>query len=165
MTPEAPTSLVDRYLRRPHLVTSLVLLAAVVGFVGYRRMPVNLFPDSERPQVAVVTVYPGASAEDVEADVTRAIEKELSAIEQVRRVASVSKDEVSSVSVEFEFTAITPLVAGLWGGGPLPVRASTTLSTPSTWPVEASRLPRHTNVRVWRPRVSWRQPTDIGAPT
>ena len=37
-------STVERYLARPHLITSLVLLAAVVGFVGYRHMPVNLFP-------------------------------------------------------------------------------------------------------------------------
>lgn len=95
---------VEGYLKKPHLVTSLVLLAAVVGFVGYRRMPVNLFPDSERPQIAVVTVYPGASAADVEAEVSRTIEKELSTIEQVRRVTSVSKDEVSSVSVEFEYS-------------------------------------------------------------
>lgn len=95
---------VEGYLKKPHLVTSLVLLAAVVGFVGYRHMPVNLFPDSERPQIAVVTVYPGASAADVESEVSRTVEKELSTIEQVRRVTSVSKDEVSSVSVEFEYT-------------------------------------------------------------
>lgn len=94
---------VQGYLKKPHLVTSLVLLAAVVGFVGYRRMPVNLFPDSERPQVAVVTVYPGASAADVESEVSRTVEKELSTIEQVRRVTSVSKDEVSSVAVEFQY--------------------------------------------------------------
>ena len=97
-------NLVERYLKKPHLLTSLVLLGAVVGFIGYRRMPVNLFPDSERPQIAVVTVYPGASAPDVEADVSRTIEKELSTIEQVRRVTSVSKDEVSSVAVEFEYS-------------------------------------------------------------
>ncbi|MGP8199168.1 MAG: efflux RND transporter permease subunit [Limisphaerales bacterium] len=95
---------VERYLKKPHLITSLVLLAAVVGFVGYRHMPVNLFPDSERPQIAVVTVYPGASAADVESEVSRTIEKELNTIEQVRRVTSVSKDEVSSVSVEFEYS-------------------------------------------------------------
>ncbi len=110
--------LVDSYLKRPHLVISLVLLAAVIGFVGYRRMPVNLFPDSERPKVAVVSVYPGASAQDVEAEVTRTIEKELNTIEQVRLVTSVSKDEVSAVTVEFEYgkglsSAATDVANGL----------------------------------------------------
>jgi multidrug efflux pump subunit AcrB len=95
---------VERYLKKPHLITSLVLLAAVIGFVGYRQMPVNLFPDSERPQIAVVTVYPGASAADVESEVSRTIEKELNTIEGVRRVTSVSKDEVSAVTVEFQYS-------------------------------------------------------------
>jgi len=97
-------NIVETYLEKPHLLTSLVLLAAVIGLVGYRRMPVNLFPDSERPQIAVVTVYPGASSSDVEADVSRTIEKELNTIEEVRRVTSVSKDEVSAVMVEFEYS-------------------------------------------------------------
>jgi len=97
-------NIVEGYLRKPHLLTSLVLLGAVIGFVGYRRMPVNLFPDSERPQIAVVTVEPGASAQDVEADVSRPVEKELNTIEEVRRVTSVSKDEVSAVMVEFEYS-------------------------------------------------------------
>lgn len=96
-------AIVDRYLRQPHLITSLVLLAAVVGLVGYGRMPVNLFPDSERPQIAVVTVQPGASATDVESDISRVIEKEVSSIEQLRRVVSVTKDEVSTVTAEFEY--------------------------------------------------------------
>ena len=110
--------LVESYLKRPHLVISLVLLAAMIGFIGYRQMPVNLFPDSERPKVAVVSVYPGASAKDVEAEVTRTIEKELSTIEQVRLVTSVSKDEVSAVTVEFEYrkgldSAATDVANGL----------------------------------------------------
>jgi multidrug efflux pump subunit AcrB len=96
-------SFVARYLKRPHLVTSFVLLAAVVGLLGYGRMPVNLFPDSERPQIAVVTVVPGAPSEDVEADVSRPIEKELAGIELVRRVTSTTKDEVATVLVEFEY--------------------------------------------------------------
>ncbi len=109
---------VDSYLRKPHLITSLVLLAAVIGFVGYHQMPVNLFPDSERPQIAVVTVYPGASSQDVESDVSRTIEKELNTIENVRRVSSVSKDEVSAVMVEFNYakgldSAATDVANGL----------------------------------------------------
>ena len=96
-------NLIDSYLRKPHLVVSLVLLTAVVGLVGFRKMPVNLFPDSERPQIAIVTVDPGASASDVEADVSRTIEKEVNTIDLVRRVISVSKDEVSAVTVEFKY--------------------------------------------------------------
>jgi multidrug efflux pump subunit AcrB len=95
--------IVASYLRKPHLLISLVLLAAVVGLVGFRKMPVNLFPDSERPQIAVITVYPGASSADVESDVSRAIEKEVNTIDLVRRVTSVSKDEISAVTVEFEY--------------------------------------------------------------
>ncbi len=97
-------TLIESYLRKPHLVMSLVLLAAVVGIVGYVQLPVNLFPDSERPKIAVVTVDPGASATEVETDVTRAIEKELSGIEEIRRVTSVSKDEVSAVTAEFRYS-------------------------------------------------------------
>lgn len=96
-------NIVERYLRKPHLLLAAILLIAVIGIVGFHRMPVNLFPDSERPQIVVVTVYPGASSQDVEADVSRPIEKELNTIEMVRRVTSVSKDEVSAVTVEFQY--------------------------------------------------------------
>lgn len=94
---------VERYIKKPHLVLSVVLLLAAVGIIGYHRMPFNLFPDTDRPQISVITVLPGAAADDVESDITRTIEKEVSSIDMVRRVASTSKDEVSVVTAEFEY--------------------------------------------------------------
>ncbi len=94
---------VAAYVKKPHLLLSVVLLLAVVGLVGFFKMPVNLFPDSERPQIAVVTVWPGASAGDVAGDVSRVIEKELKTIELVRRVTSTANDEVSVVTADFEY--------------------------------------------------------------
>ncbi len=96
-------SLVQGYVKKPHLLLSVVLLLAVVGIVGFFKLPVNLFPDSERPQISVVTVWPGASADDVSGDVSRVIEKEVKTIELVRRVTSTSNDEVSVVTAEFEY--------------------------------------------------------------
>ncbi len=109
---------VERYVRRPHLLLSFVLLLSVVGLVGYHRMPVNLFPDSERPQIAVVTVWRGASADDVASEVSRVIEKELKTIDRVRRVTSTSNDEVSVVTAEFQYekgldSAATDVRSGL----------------------------------------------------
>ena len=109
---------VERYVRRPHLLLSIVLLLSVVGLVGYYRMPVNLFPDSERPQIAVVTVWRGASADDVASEVSRVIEKELKTIDLVRRVTSTSNDEVSVVTAEFQYdkgldSAATDVRSGL----------------------------------------------------
>jgi multidrug efflux pump subunit AcrB len=94
---------VERYIRKPHLVLSFVILLSVVGLIGYKKMPFNLFPDTDRPQISVVTVMPGAAAADVETDITRIIEKEVSTIDLVRKVTSTSKDEVSVVSAEFEY--------------------------------------------------------------
>ena len=94
---------VERYIRRPHLVLSVVLLLSVVGIMGYLKMPFNLFPDVDRPQITVITVMPGGAAADVETDISRLIEKEVSTIDLVRKVTSTSKDEASVVTAEFEY--------------------------------------------------------------
>jgi len=94
---------VRRYIERPHLILSFVILLSIVGIIGYKRMPFNLFPDTDRPQISVITFMPGAAAADVETDITRIIEKEVSSIDMVRTVTSTSKDEVSVVLAEFEY--------------------------------------------------------------
>lgn len=96
-------SLVRRWLALHHLILATLLTGSALGAIAYFRLPVNLFPDSERPQVAVVTVWPGAAAADVEADLTRPVERELAGLELVRQVSSTSRDEVSSVTVEFRY--------------------------------------------------------------
>lgn len=96
-------SWVRRLLSVPHLILALVVTGAAVGVLAFFSLPVNLFPDSERPQAAIITVWPGASAQDVEAAVTRPIETELAGSDLLRQVLSTSRDEVSSVIGEFRY--------------------------------------------------------------
>lgn len=94
---------IGKYLAKPHLVLSLVVLMAIIGIIAYFKLPINLFPDTDRPQISVITVESGAAAADVEAKVSRSIEKELATLGNVLRVSSTSKDEVSVVNVEFDY--------------------------------------------------------------
>ncbi|MBT8763216.1 efflux RND transporter permease subunit [Desulfohalobiaceae bacterium Ax17] len=90
-------------LSRSHLVASLVLITAVLGLIGFKYMPLNLFPDANYPSVVVLISQPGAAAGDMEDKVTRPLEKVLASISLVRKVRSVSQDEMVAVAVEFEY--------------------------------------------------------------
>jgi multidrug efflux pump subunit AcrB len=90
-------------LSRPHAILSAALVAVLLGIMGFVEIPTNLFPDTNRPMIAVVTQWPGAMSTDVSNDVTHPLEVRLTAIDGVRRVTSTSRDGVSSVQVEFEY--------------------------------------------------------------
>ncbi len=94
---------IEYYLENPYLISAILLLAVSLGFVGFRAMPLNLFPDANYPVISVIVSWPGASARDVEEQVTRIVEKELSTVDLVRKVKSVSQDEMCAVSVEFQY--------------------------------------------------------------
>jgi len=96
--------LTEKYLKRPYLIISLILLAAFVGIIGFEKIPINLFADSDYPQIAVVVPYPGASAKDIEDKVTRLIEKELNTLDGLRKVSSSTKDEITAILAEFEYS-------------------------------------------------------------
>ncbi|RMD60856.1 efflux RND transporter permease subunit, partial [Candidatus Parcubacteria bacterium] len=94
---------IERMLRHPYVILSITLVTVLAGIIAYNTLPMNLFPDTNRPVVSVVTQWPGAAANDVATDVTHPIEVRLSAIDGVRRVTSTSRDQVSAVQVEFEY--------------------------------------------------------------
>ncbi len=90
-------------LKRPHLIFSVLFLIAVLGAIGFFSMPMNLFPDANYPQVVVIIAEPGAAARDVEADVTRSVEKALYSISLVRTVRSSTQDGMTAVAAEFDY--------------------------------------------------------------
>ena len=93
--------LADLSIRQPVFITMLVLAVIVVGFISYRRMGLDLFPDVSLPVVVVETAYPGASPRDVEQTVTRPIEDAVNSLDGVDTVHSTSTQGMSLVTVEF----------------------------------------------------------------
>ncbi len=90
-------------VQRP--VTTLMVFVALLGIGGYslQQLPVDLYPEIEPPVISVFTIYSGASAADIETTVTRPLEDNLSTISDLKDITSVSRDDVSSIMLEFEF--------------------------------------------------------------
>lgn len=91
-------------LKNPYAILALALVVVALGSFAFWRVPTDLFPETVPPQVSVVTVKPGASALDVADKVTQLIEKELSSLSGLKRIVSTSRDEVSSINVEFLYS-------------------------------------------------------------
>jgi multidrug efflux pump subunit AcrB len=118
-------------LSQGHAILSLYLLVIIAGVFSYRTMPLNLFPDVNRPMVSVIVQWPGAAADDVAREATHPIEVRLSAIDGVHKVTSTSRDEVSAVKVEFDYgigiedaaTRVTTELSRVTGALPAGTRA------------------------------------------
>lgn len=90
-------------LKHRHAIWALAIAAAVFGTVAYLRMPVQLFPDTAPPIVNVVTLWPGASAEDVAEDLARPMEEAFASLEGIETVQSRSQDNLARVTLEFKY--------------------------------------------------------------
>lgn len=91
------------FYQRPLLLGMILAITSLLGVIGYLKMPRNMYPDVERPQVTVITQLPGASALTVAQKLSRPLEQELYALSLVRDVQSTNKNEVSIVRAEFEY--------------------------------------------------------------
>jgi len=91
-------------LKQPYTIIAASLLIAVMGIIAYLKTPIDLFPDSTPPQVAVITVQPGASASNISHKITEVLEKEINSISGLKRIVSSSRDQVSSINAEFEYS-------------------------------------------------------------
>ncbi len=88
-------------IKRPVLATVMSLAIILIGVISFLRLPVREYPNIDAPIVSVRTVYPGASAEIMESQVTQPLEDSLAGIEGIRTIKSISREEVSQITVEF----------------------------------------------------------------
>mgnify|MGYP005843516021 CR=1 FL=1 len=93
--------LVDFCLRRPVFTAMMTLAPVVIGLACYSSLKTALFPLVDLPIVAVTTVLPGASPEEVERQITRPVEEAVNTVSGINEIRSESRDGVSVVTVFF----------------------------------------------------------------
>ena len=89
-------------VKKPLTVFVAVIAILVLGVVAYLKMTPDLLPNMDFPYVVVVTTYPGATPEKVEAEVSKPLEQAMSTLEHIKEVSSTSSENVSMVILEFE---------------------------------------------------------------
>ena len=94
-------SITELCIRRPVLATVINLVIVLLGLISLQSLSVREYPNIDSPIVTVVTVYPGASASIIEAQVTNPLEDALSGIEGVDYVSSISRSQQSQITIRF----------------------------------------------------------------
>lgn len=85
------------------VVALITVITAIFGFISLGSLKQELIPSFEFPQAAIVTSYPGASPEVVDAQVSQVIEDAVRQIDGIANSSSTSQSNLSLVRVEFEF--------------------------------------------------------------
>ncbi|MBU0754920.1 MAG: efflux RND transporter permease subunit, partial [Planctomycetes bacterium] len=86
---------------RPVTIFMMVLAVFTFGYISLGKLPVNLLPEIAYPTITVRTEYPGAGPEDVEERVSKRIQEALSVLPGLKEISSISKPELSDVTLEF----------------------------------------------------------------
>lgn len=87
--------------------TVYLIVAAIVlfGLYSYVSLPKELFPEINIPTVMVQTLYPGNPPVDIENLVTRPLEKEIESVKGIKKMTSLSSQDVSNLFIEFQTNA------------------------------------------------------------
>ncbi len=94
-------SIYSRAVQKP-ITTALIFVAiAIIGLFSYTRLSVELMPNIETTDIIVVTNYNGASAEDIEMNVSKLLENSLNSVDNLKHITSKSRDNLSMITLSF----------------------------------------------------------------
>lgn len=96
------TTLIASYFKNVRLIILLVLTLTLAGVATFLTLPRELNPNIQIPIVFVSTAFPGAGSEDVEKLVTMPLEDAVNGLSGVKKVSSVSQENISTLNIEFE---------------------------------------------------------------
>ena len=89
-------------VKKPFVILVGVVMLFVLGYVSFTKMTTDFLPNMNMPYMIVVTTYPGASPEKVETELSEVLENSVGTVNGVKNVTSVSSENSSIVSLEFE---------------------------------------------------------------
>ena len=91
----------DASIRRPVAMSCLIIGLTLLGINASRKMGLKLMPRMDLPFITIVTIYPGASPEQIETDVAKRIEDQVVTIDGLKHVNSSCMENVCQTLLEF----------------------------------------------------------------
>ena len=95
------------FIDRPLFATVVSAFIVIAGLAAFRELPVAMYPNVAPPQIAVTTVYPGASAEVIAETVAAPLEQALNGVEDMLYMLSGSSSTASSLTIALTFAVGT----------------------------------------------------------
>ena len=96
-------SLYRTSVNKPVTIALIFVTVAIIGVFSLTKLSTNLFPDMGENSILVVTSYSGASAADIETNVSKPLENALNSVSNLKHLSSTSKENISVISLEFEY--------------------------------------------------------------
>jgi len=88
-------------INHPVSIFMFTAAAIIFGFISYSKLRLNLLPKISYPTLTIQTEYPGTAPSEIENIISKPIEETCGVVDNVVRISSVSRAELSEVTVEF----------------------------------------------------------------
>lgn len=96
-------SLYSSSVKRPVTVILIFVAVTIIGLFSLQKLPIDLYPDIDTNTIMVMTAYEGASAQDIEQNLSRPLENTLNSVEHLKHITSKSRENISLITLEFEY--------------------------------------------------------------
>lgn len=90
-------------VKKPVMTTLIFLGVIILGLFSFNKIPIDLLPKIETNSIMVITSYDGASASDIETNITKPLENTLNTVSNLKRITSSSRENRSIITLEFNY--------------------------------------------------------------